>query len=111
MIRIYETYETVTSESAKDGDVEDRGYAEGCWHFDDPPEEPQSLTFRQCVARLLDGEASSSTPSGVRDWVTQYGYAYNYASGTEESRSYRPVDAKSARWFWKAFNYKRTRKS
>jgi hypothetical protein len=111
MIRIYETFEIVTPESAADSDAAARGWIMngasshrvGLRTTDCPPAE--TLSFRECVELLRGTEASCSAPElrDVRAWATAYRFRENHETGAEESRSYHPASARDARWFWRAY--------
>lgn len=88
MLQIAMTYETITSESAEDGEAADRGFVfEAC----------------DCTARELayyierEGFTEPSDSHGVPRWLTAYGDT-DYRTGEVENRSIHPGgDAQSLR--------------
>jgi hypothetical protein len=88
MLQLAMTYETITPESAENGESEDHGFVfEAC----------------DCGARELmryiqrDGFTEPSDSHGVPRWLTMYGDA-DYRTGEVENRSIHPgADSQSQR--------------
>ena len=76
MILINRTYETITRESAEDGDNADSGFLS----------KNEPCTFRKLVGLLEGGEASSYPRAGLGDWVTHDG-GTDYRTGEETRNS------------------------
>lgn len=90
MLQLSMTYETITPESAEDGDTADSGFVfEAC----------------DCGARELaryithDGFTSPSCSHGVPRWLTAYGEA-DYRTGEVENRAIHPGTDKQSQKVW-----------
>ncbi len=88
-IKIRETYEIITPESAEFGDVAERGFID---------EEGEEYSFRELVELLAHCAPSSSCPHNGM-WATHYDYDVDYETGATESRSYHPVTERDSRYF------------
>ena len=90
MLQLSMTYETITPESAEDGDVSEWGFVfEAC----------------DCTARELakyitrEGFTEPSDSRGVPRWLTVYGDA-DYRTGEVENRSIHPGDDAQSQRVW-----------
>lgn len=91
--RITITYETITPESAEQGDAEDRGWIdeEGESMLADEFDLEEGLTVvDKAVAFLKKNYATEPSSSHFDDgvWYTAYDYDHDYETGATENRSY-----------------------
>lgn len=80
MMKLAMTYETVTHESAENGDFEDTGFV-----FEDTEYSAHELA--QLITR--EGFTEPSESKGVPRWLTRCGET-DYRTGTVENRSIHP---------------------
>jgi len=96
MIAVSRTFETVTPESAEEGDFADSGFI-----YQD-----RELTFRELVRELQDGGFSEPScypiPAGFSPWVSQADSSTNYRTGAETRESLHLADDSKARYWIKA---------
>jgi hypothetical protein len=112
MVRIYETYEIVTPESAEHGDADERGFIiPGNLPVTDKPAAPTAYTFRELIKVLEGTQASTTGEKRFHDWATCEEWRKDFRTGAIESRSYHPATPKDARWFWKAHAYATRRRA
>lgn len=91
VILIYRTYETITPESAEDGETADSGFLS----------ENEPCTFRELVSLLEGGEPSSYPRAGLRDWVTHdAGTDYRTGEETRNSIHYSRDNPPRAEKYW-----------
>lgn len=101
MLLVNVTYDVVTPESAEHGEADESGFVM----------ENEPVSFRDLVAMLRGGEASSQPAQGsAREWVTHYDWNHgtrrHIEEGAEESRSVhfsRSNPARKARYWALAF--------
>ena len=100
MIRLTQTYEIVTPESAECGEADERGF-----DFQDEPH-----TFRETVAMIERFSLSMPSDShGVPRWITGQ-EEQDYRTGAWRSESLHPGrDSQSQRYWAKAIQYVRNR--
>ncbi|HBP0117091.1 TPA: hypothetical protein L5P37_002276 [Pseudomonas aeruginosa] len=90
-IRVSQTYEIVTPESAEVGDVAESGF-----DFQDA-----EFGFRELVDYLeSNGFTEPSCSHRYPDWVTQAGGDLDYQTGAEERKSLHPGRDDRSRRYW-----------
>ncbi|MBW6354919.1 hypothetical protein ACLBVF_10375 [Pseudomonas aeruginosa] len=90
-IRVSQTYEIVTPESAEAGDVEESGF-----DF-----ENAEFGLRELVDYIeSNGFTEPSYSQGCPDWVTQADGNLDYQTGAEERKSLHPGRDDRSRRYW-----------
>jgi hypothetical protein len=92
MITIHQTFETITHESAENGDFADSGFVM----------EGESVSFRELVALMKSHPQPSTVPvplDGARVWLTSYPET-NYCTGEEATTSIHFADNPRKWKYW-----------
>ena len=103
MVLVRETYYTITPESAAIGDFDETGFID---------EEGTEYTFRELVDLLQFTEPSCFPIDNTPDkhlWFTTIDAETDYATGTDEYRSYHPTSDRAARYMVKAWKVNNTK--